>query len=198
MDKMRFFLKINRHYKWKCLMLFLVFTFAGIVVSGALLVLQNNSVFYQSQLGELNRMTDDSLDFVYRQAENVLSIFSLASILIAAAGGFLLLLFKDLAMEKTFAICRLYGMKETDLIYKALADLVLYGIIAGILGGTGGYQLFRYLAVFVCETGVAIRFFSPSMAGVMLKELLILSTIAFFGSLISGKIPACTVLVCDV
>lgn len=187
MNKMLFFLKLNRQYRWKCFLLLLVFTFAGIVIAGTLFVSQNNAYFYQAQLTELKTIAKDASELVYQQAENTLSVFSLASIFIAVWGGFTLLLFKDLSMKKTFAMCKIYGMKANDLIYKALADLFFYGILAGILGGIGGYQLFRYLAAYICHMDAAIHFFSLDMLGIVCKELLILSTIAFFGSFISGN-----------
>lgn len=180
MNKMQFFIKWNRHGKWKCLMLFLVFAFAGTVISGALFVKQNNSVFYQT-------VADPSMGLVYQQADHVLSIFSLAGIMITVWGSFTLLIFKELSMEKTVAMCKIYGMKERDLIYKAFVDLLFYGMAAGILGGAGGYQLFRYLGTYVCEVDIVIRFFSPDTIGIVCKEFLMLCTIAFFGSLISGS-----------
>lgn len=187
MNKLQFFMRLNRRHKGKCFLLFLVFTFAGAVIAGTLFVVQNNSYLYQAQLTQLAQMTQDSSELVYRQTEHILSVFSLASILVAVWGGFTLLLFKDLSMERTFAMCKIYGMKKKDLLYKALADLLLYGILAGILGGIGGYWLFRYLAAYVCETEAGIRLFSFSFAGILFKEFLILSTVAFWGSSISGS-----------
>lgn len=187
MNKMNFFLKWYRQHKWRCFMLFMVFVFAGSVMTGTLLVSENNSYFYMAQSQESVHNTIDSSMLVYKQAEHILSIFSIVSILIIVWGGFTLLLFQDLSMEKTFAMCKVYGMKKRDLIDKALIDFFVYGIISGVFGGISGYWLFLYLSSFVCKISAKIRFFSVAMAGVVLQEILILSTVAFFGSLICGS-----------
>lgn len=183
MKKIKLFCYLNRTQKVKYFMLFLMFLLTSIILSATLLVSQNNIEYYQP---EIETLTLNSLNPVYQQMENILNIFSAASIMIAVWGGVTLFAFKDNAMEKTFIICKLYGMLWRDLLYKAFIDLFFFGIIASAIGGIGGCYLFKYIVLNICDIHVQINFISRSIFFVLLKESIILCTIAFCGSLISA------------
>lgn len=183
MKKIELFFKFNRTQKIKNIMLFFVFALTGIIISTTLLVSQNKIEYYQPEITEF---AVSDLNIIYQQMENILNVFSAASIMIAVWGGITLLAFKDNAMEKTFVICKLYGMTRRDLFYKAIIDSFFYGIIASFVGGVGGYYLFKYIVFDICNINVQIKFVSSYMMIVILKECIILCTIAFCGSLVSA------------
>lgn len=183
MKKFELFFNFNRSKKLKCFMLFLVFALTGVIISATLLVSQNNIEYYQPEIKDL---AINDLNTIYQQMEEILNVFSAAGIMIAVWGGITLLVFKDNEMEKTFVMCKLYGMTRRDLLYKAMIDLVFYGIIASIVGGIGGCYLFRYIVLEICGINVEVKLVSGYMMLVILKECFILCTIAFWGSLISA------------
>ena len=181
MEKIKLFLKLNRNQLFKNIMLFFLFAFTGLIISTTLLAVQNKTEYLRPDMMD-STITD--LNAVYLQMESILNVFSAVSIMIAVWGGITLLVFKDNAMEKTFVMCKIYGMTWRDLLYKTITDVAFLGLMAGVAGGAGGGCLFNHIVLRICKIHVQIS--SADMIIAIFKECIILCSVAFLGSLVSG------------
>lgn len=193
MRKLRLFLNLYRKQKGKNILLLLIFICVGAVMSCTLLIQVNNMEFYNVQINELEsefavtaEQLKEQLILLQNTVEVVLGSFAFGCILIGIWGGSCLLLLQTVLMQKSYAMFRIYGMKRSDFVYKAVLDGILYGIFSGGAGIVGGYVLFQYLADKLCGTEAVFHLFSKESLLVFFEITLILFLIAFFGSLVSG------------
>lgn len=193
MGKLAFFLKFYRNQKMRFFVLVLIFAFAGSILSCTLLIQNSNEEYYQTQMQKIAKEYQTSENFVEEgrftiqdTMEKVLTVFSLCSILIVIWGCTSILFFQNISMEKSHAMLRIFGMQKKDVLYRALAEGISFGILGGMTGEAGGCFLFRHLSKKLCNTEVDIHLFSPGIQKVLVAVILLLTFISFFGSLISG------------
>lgn len=203
MDKMALFIKMYYRQKLKFLIMFIIFTLMGMVISCSLLIRENNKEFYNAQLGLLEKNTESEEDkeeiqvmrneaerkegsFVTDSVEDILSVFAFASMLVGIWGCISLLFFKDISMQKSFVMLHVFGIQRKDLFYRALTDGFFYGVSGGVAGSTGGFFLSGYLSHKLCNLDISFTLFSPEILKTLLLVALMLFLVAFSGSFVSG------------
>lgn len=192
MRRLSFFLKFYKTQKMRFLSLVLIFAFAAAILSCSLLVYRNNDAYAQVRLEELskeNALVEGDIQTakdMFDLMERVMTVFAFGSILIAVWGCTSILFFRNISMQKSHAMLRIFGMQKKDIFIRAWVEGAAFGLLGSIPGIMGGYGLFVHLSRKLCNTESSIPMFSIEMLQVLCAVMIVLTLIAFFGSFISG------------
>lgn len=207
MRKLTFFFQFYKTRKMRFLLLVLIFAFAAAILSCSLFVYQNNDAYASTRMqvwgqegklagggaqeaAETYHMAEEAenseYSMVFDTMEKVMTVFSLGSILIVVWGCTSILFFQNMSMQKSHAMLRIFGMSKKDIFAKAWAEGLAFGLPGSLIGGAGGYVLFRQLSKKLCDIENFVPGMSPGMLLSLGAVVVLLVLIAFFGSFISG------------
>lgn len=189
MNRIIFFLKLNYKNKAESILLFFVFLIAAGILSSSLLIQKNNRLFYEAQLSRSfgnDIASVEEFSTVSDTIGAVLSVLSILGMIILVWGALVLFLFRDLSMRNTYAICRIYGMRTSDVYCKAFTDMIIYGVFSGISGLPIGYLIFNLLSEKLSGIKAGFSILSFNVLSTLLLAALILTIAAGMSSLISG------------
>ncbi len=181
MRKEALFLKLYRKKMPENIIIFLLFTLLAAAISMVLFVQKNNTYLFQSQMEQAGFA--DHVEFAYQSAENILGIIAAAAVFIGAAGGVILIGFRNKASEKSIVMMHIFGMGKKDLAVKALLDAAVYAFMSSLSGYVGGYLLFLHFALKILKTEISLTFFSTSGVTVFCTTLGLIAFLLFFGNL---------------
>ncbi len=191
MNKLSFYLKFYKTQKMRFLILVFIFAFAGAILSCSLFLHSNNKKYYDAQIQNITVSNVEALqemdyEGLFGLMEKVMTIFSLASILIVVWGCTSILFFQNISMQKSYAMLRVFGMRKRDIFCKAWVEGICFGFLGGLCGSAGGYALFLYLSKKLCRINAYVSVFSLETLKNLVIVVFILILISFFGSFISG------------
>ncbi|MBR1597577.1 MAG: ABC transporter permease [Lachnospiraceae bacterium] len=143
LTKITLFLKLYRGKKAENIILLLLYTLLSSAISMVLLVQENNSVLIADGISKGGFSETEKMSMLYDSTENILGIIVVITLFAGVAGVMCLIHFRNHELMKSMVILRTYGMNEKDILYKALADALIYGIISCFFGYVIGYGLFK-------------------------------------------------------
>ena len=141
--KITLFLKLYRGKLAENIILLLLYTLLSSAISMVLLVQENNSALIADGISKGGFSETEKMSILYDSTENILGIIVVITLFAGVAGVMCLIHFRNRELMKSMVILRIYGMNEKDILYKALADAVIYGIISCVFGYVMGYGLFK-------------------------------------------------------
>lgn len=141
--KISLFLKLYRDKKAENIILLILYTLLSSAISMVLLVQENNGVLIADGISKGGFSETEKMSILYDSTENILGIIVVITLFAGVAGVMCLIHFRNQDYMKTMVILRIYGMNGKDIIYKALADALIYGIISCVFGYVIGYGLFK-------------------------------------------------------
>ena len=141
--KITLFLKLYRGKLAENIILLLLYTLLSSAISMVLLVQENNSALIADGISKGGFSETEKMSILYDSTENILGIIVVITLFAGVAGVMCLIHFRNRELMKSMVILRIYGMNEKDILYKAMADAVIYGIISCVFGYVMGYGLFK-------------------------------------------------------
>lgn len=141
--KITLFLKLYRDKKAENIILLILYTLLSSAISMVLLVQENNGVLIADGISKGGFSETEKMSILYDSTENILGIIVVITLFAGVAGVMCLIHFRNRELMKSMVILRIYGMNGKDIIYKALADALIYGIISCAFGYVIGYGLFK-------------------------------------------------------
>lgn len=141
--KIILFLKMYRGREAENIILFLLYILMSSAISMVLFVQENNSLLIADGISKSSFSETDKMSILYESTENILGIIVVITLFAGVAGVMCLIHFRNQDYVKSMVVLRIYGMREKDIIYKAGADALIYGIISCAFGYVIGYGLFK-------------------------------------------------------
>lgn len=141
--KITMFLKLYRGKLAENIILLLLYTLLSSAISMVLLVQENNGVLIADGISTGGFSETEKMSILYDSTENILGIIVVITLFAGVVGVMCLIHFRNQDYMKTMVIFHIYGMNEKDILYKALADASIYGIISCVFGYVVGYALFK-------------------------------------------------------
>lgn len=141
--KITLFLKLYRDKKAENIILLILYTLLSSAISMVLLVQENNGVLIADGISKGGFSETEKMSILYDSTENILGIIVVITLFAGVAGVMCLIHFRNQDYVKSMVVLRIYGMREKDIIYKAGADALIYGIISCAFGYVIGYGLFK-------------------------------------------------------
>lgn len=194
LKRLTLFFRLYQQQKAKYALVYMMFLCVSIVMSCTFFIKENNKLFYEMQisnmqmqgLGQTQEQLQQELLLVQDTVEEILTMFSFASILLGIWGAVTIFFFQAIHMQTSYAMLRIYGMGYGDFIKKAAVEAVLYGVLAGIPGNIIGFYLFGYLAKKLCDVSSCISLLSKEMLCVCMKNILVIFSIFICVGVITG------------
>lgn len=194
LKKLTLFFRLYQQQKGKYALVYVMFLCVSVVMSCTLFIKENNKLFYEMQISNLQvhgwEQTQEQLQqellLVQDTVGEILNTFSFASILIGIWGAVTIFFFQVIHMQTSYAMLRIYGMGYGDFIKKAAVEAALYGLLAGIPGNIIGFYLFGYLAKKLCDVSSGISLLSKEMLVVCMKNILVIFCVFICVGVITG------------
>ena len=171
LTKITLFLKLYRGKQAENIILLLLYTLLSSAISMVLLVQDNNDILIANGISTGGFSETDKMSILYDSTENILGIIVVITLFAGVSGVMCLIHFRNRELMKSMVILRIYGMNEKDIIYKALADALIYGIISCVFGYVIGYGLFKGFSRDILGTDYVLGFVSWHSVLIFGKQL---------------------------